>query len=753
MGTGWKRAFCTAIPKDRESPTTAGAGAVNCHSPPNPSPRSCVRLGFFSGGSNPSTPRLNQPHLVNTPTLRCRTSAAAIQQALAGDNNNNNQVTSKSSAKPLAGSNPASPRSPFSILKNSLRFSRNNCGVCMQSVKSGQGMAIYTAECSHAFHFPCIAAHVGNNGSLICPVCKSTWKDVPLLAIHKVQPNPDHESDKKIQTNENPKTRIEQQPQQQQIHYAKKQYHNSHSHSRGYDDDEPLSSPTATARFVPIPEVDDEEEEDVEEFKGFFVNPISSSSDEAFIGGRDNRNVEVSLMPEAAVVSTGRTREAHVIVLRIKAPPPPPPSSAHIGGSANLLDRSRRAPIDLVAVLDVSGSMTGSKLQMMKRAIRLVISSLGSSDRLSIVAFSASPKRLLPLRRMTANGQRAARRIIDRLGCSQGSSVGEALKKAAKILEDRRERNPVASIMLLSDGHDDDSGHSNDQDQRKTGSHVSSTRFSHVEIPVHESGFGAKQKKPGYVNEPAEDKFAKCVGGLLSVVVHDLKLQLSIGSGSDPAEIAAVYSSEGKPMFIGSSSIKIGDLYAEEERELLVELRVPTPAVGSHHVLSVRCNYRDPATKELINGRDHALLVPRSQVVGAYNTPIKIERLRNLFITTRAIAESRRLIENNNDLNSAHHLLSSAQALIVRSSSVSADEYISGLDAELAGLRLRRDQIERRRNNNGGEKEVTLMDEYGEPLTPTTAWRAAERLAKVAMMKKSLNRKVSDLHGFENARF
>ena len=45
-----------------------------------------------------------------------------------------------------------------------------------------------------------------------------------------------------------------------------------------------------------------------------------------------------------------------------------------------------------------------------------------------------------------------------------------------------------------------------------------------------------------------------------------------------------------------------------------------------------------------------------------------------------------------------------------------------------------------------------LVDENGEPLTPTSAWRAGKKLAKVAIMKKSMNR-VSDLHGFENARF
>jgi hypothetical protein len=62
---------------------------------------------------------------------------------------------------------------------------QSSCGICLNSVKRGQGTAIYTAECAHAFHFPCIASYVRKHGSLVCPVCNSTWKDVPLLAIHK----------------------------------------------------------------------------------------------------------------------------------------------------------------------------------------------------------------------------------------------------------------------------------------------------------------------------------------------------------------------------------------------------------------------------------------------------------------------------------------------------------------------------------------------------------------------------------------
>ena len=86
----------------------------------------------------------------------------------------------------LLSSNPSSPRSPLklSIFRNSFKL-RNSYGICLQSVKTGQGTTIYTAEYSHAFHFSCIAAHVRKQGSLVCLVCNTTWKDEPLLMIHK----------------------------------------------------------------------------------------------------------------------------------------------------------------------------------------------------------------------------------------------------------------------------------------------------------------------------------------------------------------------------------------------------------------------------------------------------------------------------------------------------------------------------------------------------------------------------------------
>ncbi|KAE8675643.1 Zinc finger family protein [Hibiscus syriacus] len=431
------------------------------------------------------------------------------------------------------------------------------------------------------------------------------------------------------------------------------------------------------------------------------------------------RNVEVRLLQEAAMVAVGRSYESYVVVMKVHAP--------------TATRRVKRAPIDLVTVLDVSGG--GVRLQMMKRAMRLIFSLLNEMDRLSIVVYSSSSKRLLPLKLMSSDGRRSARRIVDALRSNgQGMSVNDALKKAAKVLEDRREKRR-GSIVIISDGQD------NDQSQRNSTNHnlpvVTTTRLPQSDIRVHSIGFGTCGHAPN------DDSFCKILNGLLGVVVQDVRLQLGFVSGSAPAEISSVYSSTTGPAFVGSNSVRVGDLHSSEEREFLVELKVPLSSSGSHRVMCVRCSHRDLFTQEIVYSRDYRLLIPRPPQ-SVRPSCHSIERLRNLHISTRAVAESRRLMDRNH-LSGARHLLTSARALLMQTCSGSAEEFIRRLEIELGELNWR-SRRERASNNNSEAEDKT------EALTPTSAWRAAERLAKVAIMRKHMNR-VRDLHGFDNARF
>ncbi|KAK8673018.1 hypothetical protein V6N13_111374 [Hibiscus sabdariffa] len=671
MVTGWRRAFCTSIPKKQESPVLPEKQQQhqsNC----TKSPRFSSKFGFFS---NPSTPRL-QSQPVSSPSLRCRTTSTRTPTSSLPN-------SPKLHCRTSHFSNPSSPKSPssFSFFKSTLCLSKGGrCGICLESVKTGQGTAIFTAECSHSFHFHCVAAHIRKRQLLICPVCSTTWKELPLLSLqHPEQPHEKSLSNIKTKT------------------------------FRVYNDDEPLASPVSLSQFNPIPESEETENDDEEEFQGFFVTPRSNA-----------RNVEVRLSQEAAMVAAGRVYESYAVVMKVRAP--------------TVTHGLERAAIDLVTVLDISGSAT--RLQLVKRAMRSIISLLNEKDRLSIVIFSSSSKRLLPLKRMSSSGRRSVRRIVDALGSNgQGMSVNDALKKAGKVLEDRREKNAVASIMILSDCHDKQSLSNPTNEKLPV---VSTMRLSHSEIPVHSFGFGSCGHAPN------EDAFCKIVNGLLSVVVQDVRLQLGFESGSAPAEIASVYSLTPRPASIGSNSdLRVGDMHSGEERELLVELKVPVSSRGSHRVMSVRSSYRDPFTQEMVYSRDESLVLPRLPL-SVRSSSHSVARLRNLHVSMRAVAESRILMERN-DVSGAQHLLTSARVLLMQSGSISAEEFIRGLESELSELKRRR--LKQRVNNNDGG-----VEEKVEVLTPTSAWRAAERLAKVAIMRKHMNR-VSDLHGFENARF
>lgn len=132
MGTGWRRAFCTTIARGSESRVSEKQQQSNPS--PSPSPRSCTRLSFFSGGSNPSTPRL-QSQSLSSPSLRCRTTSSESTVQTSSKNITTvsesprlecKTTTPKTSKSPrtLLGSNPSSPRSPLklSLFKNSFKF-------------------------------------------------------------------------------------------------------------------------------------------------------------------------------------------------------------------------------------------------------------------------------------------------------------------------------------------------------------------------------------------------------------------------------------------------------------------------------------------------------------------------------------------------------------------------------------------------------------------------------------------------------
>merc|ERR1719379_1817278 len=98
--------------------------------------------------------------------------------------------------------------------------------------------------------------------------------------------------------------------------------------------------------------------------------------------------------------------------------------------------------------------MQGQKIQLVKDAVAVVIGEMQPNDRLSIVSFNSNAQRHTPLKKMTVEGKDAVQQATMRLTANGGTSIAAGLDCGIANMEQRRQRNPVGAVFLLTDGQD-----------------------------------------------------------------------------------------------------------------------------------------------------------------------------------------------------------------------------------------------------------------------------------------------------------
>ncbi|XP_023534385.1 uncharacterized protein LOC111795962 isoform X2 [Cucurbita pepo subsp. pepo] len=596
-------------------------------------------------------------------------------------------VSPMGSASNCRQSSPIHSSSSSRVSKSGSRSSRRTCAICLITMKAGNGHAIFTAECSHSFHFHCIASNV-KHGSQICPVCRAKWKEIPFqistsdYASPRTNPvgsAPDDPWMAMVRQMASPRSDTGRQ--------ISSLFHGSEPVA--YDDDEALDQqPHATER--------------------------NTSNDGAAVHSCTDK-VEVKTYPEISAVPRSVSRDHFSVLVHVKAPfSIATQNNSRSQAALPLLNQPSRAPVDLVTVLDVSGSMAGTKLALLKRAMGFVIQNLGPSDRLSVISFSSTAHRLFPLSRMTDLGRQQALRAVNSLSSNGGTNIAEGLKKGAKVLVDRKLKNPVASIIMLSDGQDtytfNGSSSARPQIDYESLLPVSILHNNHSgmqQIPVHTFGVGADHDPVTahtisnasggtfsvIENESTiQDAFAQCIGGLLSVVVQDLQVEVrcihptlqlgSIQAGSYQASITER---------ARCATVHFGDLYAEEERDFLLTLNIPVDeSEGEMPLLKVKCVYKNPITKEPITLDEVSeVQIQRLDRVGEQAVSLEVDRQRNRFRAAEAISEARVAAERG-DLAGAVSVLDNCYRTVSESASGrGSDQLCAALCAELKEMKER----------------------------------------------------------------
>ncbi len=113
-------------------------------------------------------------------------------------------------------------------------------------------------------------------------------------------------------------------------------------------------------------------------------------------------------------------------------------------------DRAESLPLDLVLVLDVSGSMRGAPLETEKGVVRWMLQRLQPHDRVTIIDFDNMPRMRLPsAQAATADNLESALRHLESLQAQGGTEMLAAIRSAL-ALPSGPERNRV--ICMLTDG-------------------------------------------------------------------------------------------------------------------------------------------------------------------------------------------------------------------------------------------------------------------------------------------------------------
>lgn len=240
-----------------------------------------------------------------------------------------------------------------------------------------------------------------------------------------------------------------------------------------------------------------------------------------------------------------------------------------------------REGLDLVAVLDVSGSMEGHKIESAKKALQFVIMKLTPLDRLSVVTFNGSAQRLSPLRSMTPAAQKELQAIVGRLRADGGTDIKSGLVKGLEVLAGRvHTESRTANIFLMSDGKNEGktSGDPRDVDPG--------------DVVVYTFGFGkgtdhelltklAKNSTGGTYNSVPDrtdlsTSFAQLLGGLVTVVAQDVRLTLNPKRGPDLDAMTVAGGNDYKQTVDASGliTIKFGNLFSGEVRTVAVDFKL-----------------------------------------------------------------------------------------------------------------------------------------------------------------------------------
>lgn len=261
----------------------------------------------------------------------------------------------------------------------------------------------------------------------------------------------------------------------------------------------------------------------------------------------------------------------------------------------------KKSSVDLLCVIDVSGSMGGQKIELVKESLKTLLGMMDSSDRLGLILFNQHGTLLADLTPVTTSNKIDLLTKIDSIRANGGTSILSGLEIAVDILTKSHDLTVTSGVILLSDGQDN-----NLSDKELADGLKQLTKGKNLSFTLHTFGYGQDHDplimnklahiRDGsfyFVDELSKVKpyFVNVLGGCMSVISNQIKVTVK-----STFKIVKVFGLE--DLF----TYKIEDNYFEtdllqfisgKDYTYVLELEIPEETSYGIELLDVEVKYTD----------------------------------------------------------------------------------------------------------------------------------------------------------------
>ena len=107
----------------------------------------------------------------------------------------------------------------------------------------------------------------------------------------------------------------------------------------------------------------------------------------------------------------------------------------------------KRFSADLICVIDISGSMSGEKIELVKQSLTILIEMMEKNDRLALILFNHESSLFYDLAFMDNNNKKILLEKITKINAKGGTNILSGLEKAVDIL--KKEKDKIMMIEFL----------------------------------------------------------------------------------------------------------------------------------------------------------------------------------------------------------------------------------------------------------------------------------------------------------------